>query len=160
MSTLPSVSLYFFISLSGREGLEIRRLERTLAMSYNHSHHAVYLLNYHFIFVPKYRKKWLVGRLRPRLFELIQDYALKYETWILALEIMSDHVHLFVSVKSFIAPSQIALYLKGWSSRILRQEFPFLQKYQALWSPSYFVCSSGNVSSETIRQYIEESQHL
>ncbi|MHA2296784.1 MAG: transposase, partial [Candidatus Hodarchaeales archaeon] len=58
------------------------------------------------------------------------------------------------------APSQIALYLKGWTSRVLRQEFPWLQKYKAFWTPSYFVCSSGNVSSETIKKYIEESPNL
>ncbi|MFX0065179.1 MAG: transposase [Candidatus Hermodarchaeota archaeon] len=52
------------------------------------------------------------------------------------------------------------MYLKGWTSRTLRQTFPFLQIYKAFWSPSYFVASRCNVSSETIKRYIEEAQHL
>ncbi|MFX0095408.1 MAG: transposase [Candidatus Hodarchaeota archaeon] len=54
-----------------------------------------------------------IGRVRDRLLELFSNYAEKFDTRILALEIMSDHVHLFLSVKSSVAPSQIALYLKG-----------------------------------------------
>ncbi|MFX0066581.1 MAG: IS200/IS605 family transposase [Candidatus Hermodarchaeota archaeon] len=78
----------------------------------------------------------------------------------LAVEIMPDHVHLFLSVKPNVAPSQIALYLKGWTSKVLREEFPYLKDHKAFWAPSYFVTSSGNISSETIRRYIEEAQHL
>ena len=129
-------------------------------MSYQSSRHAVYLLNYHFIFVPKYRRRILVGKIRDTLLALFQDYAEQFNCKILAVEIMPDHVHLFLSVAPKVSPSQIAHYLKGWTSRTLRQTFPFLMRYQAFWSPSYFVASSGNVSSETIRKYIEEAQHL
>ncbi|MFX1253222.1 MAG: IS200/IS605 family transposase [Promethearchaeota archaeon] len=82
------------------------------------------------------------------------------KTQILAVAIMPNHVHLFLSAKPSVAPSQIALYLKGWTSKVLREEFPFLKSHKAFWSPSYFVCSSGNVSSETIKKYIEACQDL
>ena len=79
---------------------------------------------------------------------------------ILALELLPDHLHLFLITAPMYAPSQIAHDLKGWTSYRLRQEFPFLKKRKAFWSPSYFVASSGNVSAETIKRYIEESQHI
>jgi putative transposase len=129
-------------------------------VGYNRSKHAVYLINYHFVFVPKYRWKLLRGAIRERLLVLIDDYAERYSVTVLAIEVMPDHVHLFLGTRPDVAPSQIALYLKGWTSRVLRQEFPWLQKYKAFWTPSYFVCSSGNVSSATIKKYIEECQNI
>ena len=129
-------------------------------MGYNRSKRVVYLLNHHFVFVPEYRWKLLRGAIRERLLALFNEYAERYNVTILAVEVLPDHVHLFLSARPSVAPSQIALYLKGWTSRVLRQEFPWLQKYKAFWTPSYFVCTSGNVSSETIKRYIEESQDL
>ncbi|MFX1537563.1 MAG: IS200/IS605 family transposase [Promethearchaeota archaeon] len=129
-------------------------------MNYQRSRHAVFLINYHFIFVPKYRKTILVGKIKKRLANLIQGYTDQQYLAILTMEVIPDHVHLFLSTPPCISPSQIAHGIKGRTSRILRQEFPFLKRYKAFWSRSYFVGSSGNVSSETIRKYIEESQHL
>ena len=129
-------------------------------MGYSRSKRVVYLINYHFVFVPKYRWKLLRGAIRERLLALFNEYAERYNVTILAVEVMPDHVHLFLSARPSVAPSQIALYIKGWTSRVLRQEFPWLQKYKAFWTPSYFVCSSGNVSSVTIKKYIEESQNV
>jgi putative transposase len=59
-------------------------------MPYQHSRHAVFLINYHFIFVPKYRQKILVGRIKQRLTDLIQTYTEEKALQILALEIMPD----------------------------------------------------------------------
>ncbi|MFX0065653.1 MAG: transposase [Candidatus Hermodarchaeota archaeon] len=56
-------------------------------------------------------------------------YTKKYDTQILAVEIISDHVHLFLCVKPNVVPSQIGFYLKGWASRMLRQEFPFFKSH-------------------------------
>ncbi|MFX1249989.1 MAG: IS200/IS605 family transposase [Promethearchaeota archaeon] len=129
-------------------------------MHYQHSRHAVFLINYHFIFVPKYRKKILVGCIKQRLTDFIQTYPEEKDLQVLALEIMPDQVHLFLSTPPSISPSQIVHGIKGRTSRLLRQEFPFLKRHKAFWSRSYFVGSSGNVSSENIKKYIEESQHL
>jgi len=78
---------------------------------------------------------------------------------ILALEIMPDHLHLFVSTVPQMAPNQITARLKGKSSRLLRQEFPFLLKMPSLWTRSAFFSTAGNedfsVASETIKRYIE-----
>ena len=86
--------------------------------------------------MPRYRKKFLVGKIRSRLLELIYEYAERFPVKILAVEIMPDHVHLFLRVKPNISPSQFALYLKGWTSSTLRAEFPWLKGRRAFWSPS------------------------
>jgi putative transposase len=115
----------------------------------------VFLLNYHIIWCPKRRRKVLLDRVKTRLEELIRETALFLECEILALEILPDHLHLFVSATPQWAPNQIIARLKGKSSRILRQEFPILRRMPSLWTRSYFISTAGNVSSDTIRRYIE-----
>jgi putative transposase len=64
---------------------------------------------------------------------------------------MSDHVHIFVRSQPTIAPNRIAAVLKGYTSRILRQEFSELKsKLPTLWSRSYFVSTHGHVSTDTV----------
>jgi putative transposase len=115
----------------------------------------VFLMNYHIIWCPKRRRKVLLDRVKTRLEELIRETAPLLESEILALEILPDHIHLFVSATPQWAPNQIIARLKGTSSRILRQEFPLLRRMPSLWTRSYFISTAGNVSSDTIRRYIE-----
>jgi putative transposase len=79
---------------------------------------------------------------------------------IISLETMPDHVHIFVRAQPNIAPNRIVAALKGYTSRLLRQEFPseLRSKLPTLWSRSYFVSTHGHVSTETIEKYIEEQQ--
>jgi len=100
----------------------------------------------------------LVGKVAKRLRELIEEKAEELGLEILAMEIMPDHIHLFVSAPPNISPHQIMFRIKGYTSRILREEFPHLKKLPSLWTRSYFVSSAGNVSSETIKRYIEEQR--
>ncbi len=125
-------------------------------MSYRRTRHAVYLCNYHFVWIPKRRKPVLVGRIRERLKQLIEEIAEEYNWEILALEIKPDHVHLFISVQPYWSPHIVLRRIKGRTSRFLRKEFPELLKLPSLWTRSYFVSTAGHVSSETIRRYIEE----
>jgi len=75
---------------------------------------------------------------------------------VLALEIQADHVHLFVEMPPKWAPAQIAYRIKGYTSHVLRREFPRLKsRLPSLWSRSYYVGTAGDVSAETIRRYIE-----
>jgi len=124
-------------------------------MSYRRTRHAVYLCNYHFVWVPKRRKSVLVGAVKERFEELVRRVA-DEEGWeILALETKPDHVHLFVSVQPYWSPHRVLRRIKGRTSRVLRREFPELLKLPSLWTRSYFVSTAGHVSSETIRKYIE-----
>jgi putative transposase len=123
---------------------------------YRHSRHSISLINFHFVWIPRRRKKVLVGEVAARLEEVINDVTADLNLNILAMEIMPDHVHLFVSCPPNIAADQIMFRIKGRSSRILRQEFPHLLKMPSMWTRSYFVSTAGNVSTETIKRYIAE----
>ena len=69
-----------------------------------------------------------------------------------------DHVHILIEYPPKLSISQITNSLKGVSSRYLRKEFVELNKYKALWSPSYFAVSSGGCPIETLKKYIKNQQ--
>lgn len=116
---------------------------------------AVYSLHYHLVWCPKYRYKVLQGDVAKRLEELLHAKAVELGAEVEALEIMPDHVHLFVSAPPTHAPQYLANQFKGYTSRLLRQEFPWLRsRLPSLWSRSYYVGSAGHVSADMIEQYI------
>jgi len=125
---------------------------------YRHESNAVSLLNYHFVFIPKRRKKVLVGAVAEKLQEIIFEVCVENRWKIIALEIMPDHVHLFVNAKPSDDPSKIIRLIKGRASHVLRKEFPELMKLPTLWTPSYFVSTAGNVCTETVKRYIEQQK--
>jgi putative transposase len=120
---------------------------------------AVFTLKYHLVFCPKYRKPILGGPVAERLKELLFQKAAELDAKIHALEVMPDHVHMFVESDPTLAPAHIAAQFKGFTSRILREEFPFLKsRLPALWSRSYYIGSVGHVSEATVRKYIENQK--
>lgn len=133
----------------------------SMPKGYLASETSVHFMNYHFVWCPKYRRKLIVGTVESRLKELIHAKA-KERGWIvLALETMPDHVHLFVQATPKDAPNRIVGAFKGYTSRILRQEFPELKsRLPSLWTRSYFVSTHGHVSSETIKKYVEEQRGI
>jgi len=88
--------------------------------------------------------------------EIINQVAHENCWKILALEVMPDHVHLFISAPPTVSPHKVANAVKGRSSNLLRREFPEPLKLPSLWTHSCFSSTAGNVSSETIHKYIEE----
>ncbi|WP_096624444.1 IS200/IS605 family transposase [Calothrix sp. NIES-3974] len=122
--------------------------------NYRHKTTSVTMINYHFVWISKRRKKVLVGNVAIRLEELLYEKTKELECEILALEIMEDHVHLFVSSPPTLAPDQIMFRLKGYTSRVLRQEFPHLLRMPSMWTRSYFCGTAGDASSEIIKKYI------
>lgn len=119
------------------------------------SNHAVYQVCYHFVWIPKRRKKVLVNTVANRLSEICNEVAQEHGWTILRLAIQPDHVHLFVEATPKEAPHEIVRAFKGRSSRILRDEFPHLLKLPSLWTHSYFCRTAGNVSAAVIERYIE-----
>jgi putative transposase len=113
--------------------------------NYKHKKSSVSLINYHFVWTPKRRRKVLVGDVESRLKDLIWETAANLDCEVLAIEVMPDHVHLFLSCPPNLAPDQIMFRMKGYSSRVLRQEFPHLLKMSSMWTRSYFVSTAGNV---------------
>jgi putative transposase len=126
---------------------------------YKTNNHVKYLINYHFVWIPKRRRKVLTGLIATRIRQIFAELAIEKGWDILALEVAPDHIHLFVSVKPTDTPHLIIKAFKGRSSRYLRQEFPELCKLPSLWTSSYFCSTAGNVSSEAIRKYIEDPHH-
>lgn len=122
---------------------------------YRKSAGCVYSLKYHLVWCPKYRRNVLVEPVDARLKELLHEKAEELGAEIHALEVMPDHVHMFVESDPTLAPSHLAAQFKGSTSRILRQEFPSLRsRLPTLWSRSYYVGSVGHVSDATVRRYI------
>lgn len=121
---------------------------------------AVYNINYHLVWIPKYRKG-ILESLGERCRAIFDEIARRYGFEILALEVMSDHIHLFVSAPPRYSPAEVAKAFKGASARRLFEEFPQLRSQLwcgHLWAPSYYIGTAGNVSAETIQRYIEETQ--
>ena len=124
---------------------------------YRKSAHCTYDIKYHIVWITKYRKPVLTGKIAERTRELIRGTCKQNEVEILAGHVSKDHVHLLVSVPPHLSPSKLAQYLKGYSSRKLQMEYKELNKQfwgRHLWGRGYFVVSSGNVTDEVIAEYI------
>jgi putative transposase len=118
--------------------------------------HAAYNINYHFVWIPKYRRKVLVGPIAVRLAELIHQKTGELGGEILNLTIQPDHVHMLCSFPPTVAPYQIMYRLKGYTAHELRDEFPELKsRLPNMWTRSYYVGTAGDVSAETIQRYID-----
>src|SRR5437660_12834496 len=127
----------------------------TVNMDYQHEQHTVHLIVYHIIWCPKRRRRILRGEIAQRLEQLVNEVALEQNWQVLNLSIQPDHVHLFICSNPYTLPTNIARLIKGRSSHVLREEFPYLAKMPSLWTRSTFYSTAGNVSSETIQKYIE-----
>lgn len=125
---------------------------------YRRTENSVSSINCHFVFVPKRRKPVLVQDVAKRLQDIIFGLVSEHGWRLIALEIMPDHVHFFINAPTHESPADIARWVKGRASKMLRDEFPHLKKLPSLWTPTYFVSTTGQVSTEIVRQYIENQK--
>ena len=120
---------------------------------------AVFSLKYHLVWCPKYRRPVLEGAIEERLREVLEDVRAEHVWTIHVLEVMPDHVHLFIESDPIYSVAEIVNRLKGASSRILRSEFPALRsRLPTLWSRSYYAGTVGAVSDAVVRRYIESQK--
>ena len=127
---------------------------------YSVSKTCVYNLGYHLIWCTKYRRKVLSPKIELRLKELIRKKAEEIEVEIVEMETMTDYIHIFVKSKPTYSPHFIVQQFKGYSSRILREEFAELRsRLPSLWTRSYFCESVGCISTDTIIRYIENQKN-
>lgn len=123
--------------------------------TYAHNAGAVYSLKYHLVWCPKYRRPVLTNAVAERLKALLADKATELGATLHALEVMPDHVHLFVESDPTRAPAHLAAQFKGFTSHVLRREFPHLRsRLPTLWSRSYFVVSDGVLNQDCMVTYI------
>jgi putative transposase len=126
---------------------------------WTHSNTTVYNIGYHIIWCPKYRRKVLTGKVEVRLGQLLLKKAEEIGVSVIEMQIMPDHVHLFVKASPVASPHWIVQQLKGYTSHELRNEFESLRtRLPTLWTRSYYVESCGHISEDTIRKYIEEQK--
>ena len=125
---------------------------------YNASSHSTYNVAYHVVFSPKYRYNLLSDSAAERLKTLLLQAASHLGIIIQAMEVMPDHVHLFIIARPTISIPQIVQYLKGYSSYFMRKEFTYLRRYPSLWTRSYFVETVGHISEKTVVHYIENQK--
>lgn len=118
-------------------------------VKYWHGAHTTHRIMYHLVWVPKYRKRILQGRLAIRLKELMQECADMNRWKIEELNIQKDHVHILVQMRPDISVSKMIQLFKGSSSKILREEFPELQEFlwrKSFWADGYFAETSGQIN--------------
>jgi len=146
---------------------EVHKIESKIA-TVRTSHHCKYNINYHIIWIPKYRKPILTGKVVEVLKAIIEGQCQEMSIQELALEVMPDHLHLFVGAKPTVTPFKIIHKLKGNTSIQLRRCFPdlkylgykqhFGKGFDNLWARGYYCGSAGHVSQEQVKRYIQEQQ--
>ncbi|MCF6299096.1 MAG: IS200/IS605 family transposase [Thiomicrorhabdus sp.] len=127
-------------------------------MKYRQGSHTKYKIEYHFVWVTKYRYQILTGDVGLRVRELVRQTCEYLEIEILRGVVSKDHVHLLVSAPPHISPSDIMRRVKGRSSTKLFQEFPHLKKRywgQHFWARGYFCVTAGELSKDMILEYLE-----
>jgi putative transposase len=128
------------------------------SMEYRYGSHTIYKIQYHFVFVTKYRYDVLKGEVGLKVRELVRQTCQAFEIEILKGVVSKDHVHLFVSAPPTLAPSEIMRRIKGRSSMKLFQSFPDLKnRYwgRHFWARGYFCVTSGDLTEEMITEYLE-----
>ena len=130
-------------------------------MTYKSNHNVVYSCKYHVVWCPKYRRSVLINGVDDRLKELIIETCKLHNVELIEMEVMPDHVHLLMEVDPQFGIHKAVKRIKGYSSKVLRSEFPWLRsRLPTLWSNSYFVSTVGDVSLSAIKQYIENQKYV
>jgi putative transposase len=143
------------VSLFGSE------LYNDIMSKFKSNNNITYSCKYHVIWCPKYRRKVLIHGVDVRLKEIIQAVCDENQAELIELEVMPDHVHLLVDCDPQFGIAKLIRYMKGRSSRLLRQEFPWLKsRLPTLWTNSYFVSTVGGAPIAVIKQYIENQKHV
>ena len=127
-------------------------------MEYRYGSHISYRIEFHFVWVTKYRYKVLTGDVALRVRELVRQTCEAFEIQIIKGVVSKDHVHLFVSAPPNMAPSEIMRRIKGRSARKLFEEFPLLKKRywgRHFWARGFFCVTAGNITDEMIKNYLD-----
>jgi putative transposase len=128
-------------------------------MKFKSNNNIVYNCQYHVIWCVKYRRKVLIDAVAMRLKEILNQVAVDVKCEIEEMETDIDHIHLLISCDPQFGIHQVVKRMKGRSSKLLRDEFPFLKsRIPSLWTNSYFVATVGGAPLAVIKQYIRDQQ--
>ena len=123
--------------------------------------HTKHRLKVHLVWVPKYRRRVLIGAVATRLDALLRQAAEVKRWQIHELAIQDDHVHLLLQIRPPESVSDVVNLLKGGTSRVLRAEFPELEEFlwgESFWADGYFAESVGQVEEAVVSAYIRDQQ--
>lgn len=129
--------------------------------NYHHASHSKYMIKLHLVFAVKYRKKLLVGNIDADMKQIFLEISMQKDFTIDTMQSDIDHLHILVDVPPTISAPDVVNSLKSISTfRIYKKHRIELKKHfwkeNTFWSDGYFVCSTGDASTDTIRKYIEE----
>ncbi len=126
---------------------------------YKHTNTTVSMINYRFVFCPRYRRKiFLIQGVEERFKELATIKCKELEIEILEIKCEKDHVYMFLNCLPTQSPSNIMKDIKCYTSKILREEFEILSKMPSLWTRNYFVSTAEKISEDIIKGYIESQR--
>ncbi len=122
--------------------------------------HSKWRCQYHIVFIPKYRRKMLYGRLREDVREILRTLCKYKKVEIVSGAVCEDHVHLCLSIPPKMSVSTFMGYLKGKSALMVFDRHPELgSKWdREFWARGYYVTTVGDVNEETVRQYIAKQE--
>ena len=122
--------------------------------------HSRWKCQYHIVFIPKYRRKTMYGKVREDVREIIKTLCGYKNVEIVAGNVRADHVHLCVSIPPKLSVSDFVGYLKGKSALMIFDRHPDMgSKFNRhFWARGYYVATVGNLSEEAVRKYIIEQQ--
>lgn len=130
--------------------------------NYKTLNHCKYLCQYHLIWCPKFRFNVLKGDIEIELKRILNEIATEYDYEIIEMEVMLDHIHVFVGAKPTVSPTDMVRTFKSISAIELFKAFPSLKKFYSrcgsLWSKGKFISTIGKVSAETIQKYIQDQK--
>ena len=120
--------------------------------------HTKWKCQYHIVFIPKYRKKQLYGRLKEDVREIISTLCKYKDVEIVEGAVCPDHIHICVSIPPKLSVSSFMGYLKGKSTLMIYDRHPELQSKwsKAFWARGYYVATVGNITEASIKKYIQE----
>lgn len=128
---------------------------------YRRGSHSIYDIKYHICWITKYRYHILRGEIGKETRNIIRQICSAHDVDIIVGSVGVDHIHLLVSCPPKLAVSKLIQYMRGTTSRKLQQKYKQLKrKYwgQHMWARGYFVVSSGNVTDEMWKRYIENQE--
>lgn len=132
-----------------------------MSVNYKSNKNVIYSCKYHIVWCPKYRRKVLIEGVDTRLKEILLEVANEFNSELIEMEVMPDHVHLLIECDPQFGIAKLIRYMKGRSSRYLRQEFPWLKsRLPTLWTNSYFIATVGGAPIAVIKQYIENQKNV
>ena len=131
-----------------------------IQMDNNSLSHTRWSCQYHIVFIPKYRKKVMYGKVREDMREILRTLCNYKKVEIISGAVCSDHIHICVSIPPKISVSEFVGYLKGKSALMIHDKHPeFANKWnREFWARGYYVTTIGNINEETIKKYIAEQE--